>query len=139
MSITKKNLAGTIILSFFFFSMFCGFAWQAHADSAFWDMAKDSGIEQIGTVYNASSEPQDIRVVVAGIMKVFLSLLGIIFLVLLVLAGYKWMSSQGNDEKVKEAIEQIKTAVIGLLVIMAAYGITDLVLSAIYDAAGHGS
>lgn len=133
MSITKKNLGGIIILTFFFFSMFFAFAWQAQAESPFWDMAKNSGIEQIGNVYNASSGPEDIRVAVAGIVKAFLSLLGIIFLVLLVLAGFKWMTSQGNDEKVKEAIDQIKTAVIGLLVIMAAYGITALVLSAVYN------
>jgi hypothetical protein len=65
--------------------------------------------------------------VVAGIIKVFLSLLGIIFIFLIVTAGYKYMTADGDEAKVEEALERIKTAVIGLIIIVSAYAITAFV------------
>ncbi|MFA6194562.1 MAG: hypothetical protein WC719_02335 [Patescibacteria group bacterium] len=69
----------------------------------------------------------DIRVLVSKIIRIVLGFLGIIFLVLLILAGFRWMVSGGNEEAVKKAQAAIKTAIIGLVIVLAAYSITYFV------------
>lgn len=65
--------------------------------------------------------------IVATVIKAALSLLAVIFIVLIILAGFKWMTAQGNEENVKQAQETLKTAIIGLIIVLAAYGITFFV------------
>lgn len=88
----------------------------------------------IQKAFGQTGAPRDIRLVTAKIIKVFLGVLGIIFVVLLVVAGYKLMTAAGNEDEVKEAKGQITTAVIGLLVILAAYSITSFVIDRIIKA-----
>ncbi len=45
----------------------------------------------------------------------------IVAFVSLVVAGFKYMSSQGNDSKVKDAMDQIQKALIGLFILLGAY------------------
>jgi cytochrome bd-type quinol oxidase subunit 2 len=65
--------------------------------------------------------------IVATVIKGALSLLAVVFIILIVLAGFKWMTAQGNEENVKQAQETLKTAIIGLIIVLAAYGITYFV------------
>jgi len=60
---------------------------------------------------------------VGGVVGVFLGLLGTIFTVLIIYAGYTWMMAGGNADKVSRADHTIKVAIIGLLIIVAAYAI----------------
>ena len=64
---------------------------------------------------------------IATVIKAVLGLLGIIFIVLLVLAGFNWMTAAGDEEKVTKAKNTIMCAVIGLIIIIAAYAITVFV------------
>ena len=64
---------------------------------------------------------------IATVIKAVLGLLGIIFIVLLVLAGFNWMTAAGDEEKVTKAKNTITRAVIGLIIIIAAYAITVFV------------
>lgn len=64
---------------------------------------------------------------VAQIIRVALSFLAIIFLVLIVFAGFKWMTAGGNEEQIKKSTATIKAAVIGLVIVLAAYTITYFV------------
>ncbi|MDO8668005.1 MAG: pilin [bacterium] len=69
----------------------------------------------------------------AGIIQVaisaFLGLLGIIFIVLIIYAGFNWMTARGEEEKVTLAKETLVRAVIGLIIIIGAYSITYFVFS----------
>jgi len=67
--------------------------------------------------------------IMATAIKAFLGLLGIIFLVLIIYAGYTWMTAQGEEEKVTRAKETLQRAIIGLIIIVAAYSITYFVFS----------
>jgi len=69
--------------------------------------------------------------IVATVVKAFLGLLGIIFLVLIIYAGYNWMTAQGDEEKVTKAKETLTRAVIGLVIITAAYAITYFVFTSL--------
>jgi len=61
--------------------------------------------------------------IVGLVINVVLGILGVIFLVLTILAGIKWMTAGGNDTKVKEAQGAITKAVIGILIIISSYAI----------------
>ena len=69
--------------------------------------------------------------VLALFIKGFLSVLGIIFIILIIVAGYNWMTAGGEEEKVTKAKDMIKRAVIGLIIIVAAYAISYFVFQAL--------
>lgn len=71
-----------------------------------------------------SGTPMDPRLIVANAIKIALTLVATILFALNVYAGYQWMTAGGNDEKVGDAKKTIRNSTIGLIVILAAYGIT---------------
>jgi TRAP-type C4-dicarboxylate transport system permease small subunit len=79
-------------------------------------------------------EPRSIAEIVGAIIGTFLSLLGVIFLCLIIYGGYLWMTSAGNEQKVMRAKEVLKQAIIGMIVIMSAYSITYFVFHSLHDA-----
>ncbi|MFH1286271.1 MAG: pilin [Candidatus Magasanikbacteria bacterium] len=76
----------------------------------------------------------DVRVTVANIIRIMLGFLGLISVVIIVYAGFRWMTSGGNEEKIKAAQKTLIAAVIGLAIIMSAYSITILVIRSLYEA-----
>ncbi len=81
-------------------------------------------------------EPKTIAEIAGSIIGTFLSLLGIIFLCLVVYGGYLWMTSLGNEQKVLRAKEVLREAVIGLILILSAYSITYFVFHSLIKASG---
>lgn len=73
----------------------------------------------------------DLPTLVGSIIKGALGLLGLILVVLIIYAGWLWMSSQGDEEKIGKAKGIILNAVIGMAIIFAAYAITNFVLTSI--------
>jgi hypothetical protein len=60
-----------------------------------------------------------------------LSLLGVVFLVLTVYGGITWMTAEGDETKVEKAKKTITQAVIGLVIVLAAYAISLFVINAL--------
>ncbi len=94
-----------------------------------------NGEKPISAIFDETSEPTDIRDMIVKIIKVLLTFLGIMATIMIMTAGYKWMTAGGNEDKVSEAKSQIKNAAIGLSLILAAYIITDYVQSCVIDIA----
>jgi cbb3-type cytochrome oxidase subunit 3 len=61
---------------------------------------------------------------IGEIIQAFLSFLGVIFLVLMIYGGYAWMMARGNEQEVVKAKNIITNAIIGLVIVLAAYAIT---------------
>ena len=91
------------------------------------------GQADIGDAFGQSGTPPTLQVIISRLIRIFLSLIGVIFLILLVVAGVRWMTSGGNEQTVTSAKSQIIAAVIGLIIIMMAYSITSYVTSCVYD------
>ena len=72
----------------------------------------------------------DVRIIIANILKYFLTFVGIIFLVYIVYAGFSWMTAGGNDDKIKRAKETLTAGVIGITVIIMAFAIARFVIIA---------
>src|SRR3989339_844915 len=92
-------------------------------------LALDTGLEAAApqSLLNIYSIPQAARILIDAA----LSLLGVIFIIMIILAGFKWMTASGDPKKVEEARDNIKNAVIGLAVVLAAYAITYFVFQAL--------
>jgi len=71
---------------------------------------------------------QDLSSTAGKIIGVFLSMLGVIFICLVVYAGYLWMTAAGDNEKVKKAKDILQSAIIGVIIVSSAYVITYFVL-----------
>lgn len=62
---------------------------------------------------------------IGSIIGVALSLIGVFFLGLIIFAGYQWMIARGNSQEVEKAKTTIINAVIGLVVVLMAYTISN--------------
>lgn len=73
----------------------------------------------------------DPLIIVGNVIAVVLSLLGIIFFILIMYAGFRWMTAFGNPDRAEKSKDMLETAAIGLLIILAAYAIAKFVFSAL--------
>lgn len=76
-------------------------------------------------INGAGTVPELIGTIVSSV----LGFLGIIFFCLIGYAGLIWMTAQGSEEKIERAKDTISGAVIGLVIVMAAYAFTQFVFS----------
>lgn len=82
---------------------------------------------------NVNLGTKDLEATIAGIVNIVLGFLGILATLIILLGGFKWMTSQGNTEKVDEAKKMIGAGVVGLVVILVAYAVARFVLISIYN------
>ena len=75
----------------------------------------------------ATGEVKDVRTVAVGYIKYFLTFLGLVFLVLIILSGYKWMISNGNEEEIKKAKGQLIAAIIGMFIVLSSYALLNFI------------
>ena len=93
--------------------------------------------DPLGGLQNAAGgagfnvEQRDPIQIISTIINAFLGLLGIIFVILMLYAGFLWMTAAGNEEKVSQAKKLIMSAVIGIVIVMSAYAIASFVIGAV--------
>ncbi len=68
----------------------------------------------------------NIFIVIGLLVKGILLITGIIFLILMVYAGFTWMTAGGEEEKVISARKTIISSLIGVLIIVGAYSLASL-------------
>ena len=128
MVIYKKKLLFIYLIAFFLIgqTLFSSslFLSSAQATSDFkinlWKTADKAGYDVAGT----GKEVEFFATTAGKAIALFLSLLGAIFLVLMIYAGFRWMLAQGNEQEVVYAKKTIKNAAIGLVVVIAAFALT---------------
>lgn len=79
---------------------------------------------------------EELPVIIGKIIRTGLTLLGTIFLILIVYAGFTWILARGREEEIEKAQKIIETSVIGLIVIIVAYAISTFVFAVIVGGAG---
>lgn len=71
----------------------------------------------------------DLGTIISLIIKALLSFLALIFLVLIIIAGFRWMTAAGNEQQIEKSQATIKAAAIGLVIVLSAYAITYFVFN----------
>ena len=69
--------------------------------------------------------------VVGKVVQAVLSVLGLVALVIFIIAGFQWMTSGGNKEKIQSAQKLMGAAVIGLVIIIIAYAASLFIVNAL--------
>ena len=127
MKITKKHVFSLVFLFIFGVIQFAVFSLEvkpARADESL--LTGQVGITEIGQTYG--NNKTDVRVIIAKLILVILGLLSIIFLSLILYAGFRYMTAAGNQDQVSKAIAQIRDATIGLLIVIASWSLTYYIL-----------
>lgn len=95
----------------------------------------DIGINDINKAGNMAGFTQsELPVIVGNIIKVVLGILGLLALILIVVAGFQWMTSGGNEEKIGGAKKLMSAGVIGLVIILIAYAATTYIVTKLQPA-----
>ncbi|MDP2736299.1 MAG: Ig-like domain-containing protein, partial [bacterium] len=100
-----------------------------------------AAVPDVGITYpegTGLSNTQDIRIIIARIIRVIIGFLGIIAVGLIMYAGWLWMTSEGNEEKIEQAKKTLTNAVIGLIIILSAFAIASFVLNSLLGAVPGG-
>ncbi len=131
MSKLKNFLLGAALVAV----PFSGFAHLAHAEVTAGDIEGNLDAVQSSSGLGDNELDQTLGLLI----NVLLGLLGIIFLVLTIYAGFLWMTAGGDEKKVAKAKGILVTAVIGLVILLSAYAISTFVLDQLITATGSGS
>lgn len=76
----------------------------------------------------------DIRVVIANIIRIALGFLGIITVCLILYGGFLWMTAGGNEETIEKAKKVLTNSIIGLVIILTSFAITQFLISKFSEA-----
>lgn len=76
----------------------------------------------------------DVRQTAARLINVALGFLGIIAVIIVLIGGFKYMLSGGDQSKTEEARKLIVSGIIGLAIILSAWAITSFVMSRLVEA-----
>jgi len=133
---SKKSLKNLVIGGLFLsFSLFCFYIPSAFSQTSTYDFQQQSGLSPAASKagYEVGSSATSIEGIISQALYTILGLVGIIFFGYLIYGGYIWMTSRGNEEKVKEATNTLINAIIGLIVTLGAYAISYFLISAFWS------
>ena len=88
----------------------------------------DVGIAAGNSLKLGSANPYEM---VIKIINFALGFLGLISVLIIIYAGFLWMTSGGNQDRVAEAKKWLKNGIIGLLIIVSAWGIVLFIFKTI--------
>ncbi len=130
---SQTLVKATFTVASFVLVVFASFA-LAHVVSAQGVTANEVLPQELGNVIGTGTG--DIRVTIARIVRAFLGFLGTIALLLILYAGFVWMTAAGETEKIDRAKKTLTAAVIGLVIILSAFAITSFIISRLLGEGG---
>lgn len=71
---------------------------------------------------------------IGNIIAAALTLIGVVFFGLVLYGGVLWMTARGNQDQASKALKTVFAAIIGIIIVLAAYAITSFV----FDSVGPG-
>ncbi|OGY52121.1 MAG: hypothetical protein A3J59_01070 [Candidatus Buchananbacteria bacterium RIFCSPHIGHO2_02_FULL_56_16] len=72
----------------------------------------------------------DPRKIIGNVIKALLSVTGSLALAVFIFGGFTWVTSAGNQEKIKKGKDMILWAALGLFIIFASYALVNFVIGA---------
>lgn len=82
-----------------------------------------------GGGYAANTDITSFSQILGMAVKAALGLLGVIFIILMLYAGYNWMTASGDEDKVTKAKDTIWRAIIGIIITVGAYAIWNFIFN----------
>lgn len=92
------------------------------------DLLDNFGLNHANNIGLKNTNPKG---VIVNVIQIVLSFLALIAVIIILIGGFTWMTAGGDAEKVKTGQKYIINGAIGLLIILAAYGITNFLITTI--------
>ena len=99
----------------------------ASSAGAVFATGEDTGVN-IGTATLAQGFASDLGSIITGALGFIMAIAALLVFLYLILGGIQWITSGGDKSKTEEARNKITSAIIGLIVLAAAYAILQIVL-----------
>lgn len=128
-NITKSIICFTVLLGIFIWVLAPAPICQAESIT---DTMKKA-IEKVNLPHSDNPETK-VQAIAGKVISTFLSVFGIIFMILIIYGGYKWMMASGREEELKKAKDTLQAATIGLIIVLTAYAIAYFVSAALQTA-----
>jgi len=77
---------------------------------------------------------RDPREIAAQVINIILGFLGIVAVIIILAGGFKWMTAGGNQDKVDEAKKLLSAGLVGLLIVLASFGIARFIINSLVTA-----
>ena len=85
------------------------------------------GLDMFRTESGASTA--ELPAIIGRIVKIVISLLGLVAAIIIILGGFQWMTSGGNEEKIAGAKKLMINGLIGMVLVILAYAIASFVIT----------
>jgi cytochrome bd-type quinol oxidase subunit 2 len=79
------------------------------------------------TGHNTDITTGSVFAITGKVINASLSIIGVLFLGLMIYGGIIWMIARGNEQNTEKAKKIIRNSIIGLIIVFAAYAITAFV------------
>ena len=86
-------------------------------------------IDQGLTASGASGTPGDLSTILTTVTNILLFLMGAVSVIMIIIGGFRYVTSQGDQTQMQSAKNTILYAVIGVVVSIAAYAIVSFVVT----------
>jgi len=87
------------------------------------------GLTRAADVSTLSTYNQDVPTMLGTVIGAAMSLVGVVFFVLSIYAGFLWMTARGDETQAKKARDTLTMSVIGLIIVFSAYAITAFIFA----------
>ncbi len=101
--------------------------------------AQDLGLNEAAGLGLPSAGATDPRLFVINVVRFILGFLGVVATIIILYGGWLWMTSAGELMRVQKAKKTLIAAIIGLIIIIAAFAIVSFVANFMRDTIGSGT
>lgn len=133
---SSKNKKTIIIFAIFLILLnFYPFINKVNAEDKKKELKIDDTIQtQIDTLKNSAetygyTKEKDISSLIIVVISNALAFIGIIFLVIVIISGFQWMTAGGNEETVQKSKTRIINAIIGTAIVFLTYIIINFLFA----------
>ena len=77
-----------------------------------------------------------IQVIIARLIRTAISFVGIIAVVMIVYAGFLYMTAAGNTKRLETAKNILRQAIVGLIIVLASFGIVQFIIGKLVETTG---
>lgn len=86
--------------------------------------------------FSEKEQQRDLPTLMGQMINYGFGILGVIFLTIVLIGGYLWMTAGGSEEKIEKAKKFIINGVNGMIVIFLAYALAYVILFSLGNATG---
>ena len=124
-------------IKYFFPAAFLILPFLAYAQSTVSNGLSNAGLQSIfGT--GGLNNSQSLSDLILNVIRLMLLFAGAIAVVFVIIGGYQYLVSAGNEETAEKGKKTLINAIIGIIVIVLAYAIINVIVNLVGSNSGYG-